>query len=103
MAKKRYEVSLIEQDAVVMMHAMHHRGLCMHKFHANHVCVGIALWDLHVGQRIECDGRFIEIQQVGKQCFDGCVFLAEGGFCPLKKGCAFGRYVDKEIANKVPC
>ena len=94
MAKVRYEVSLIEQEAVEAMEVLGKRGLCMHKFKADHITgVGITLGDLQVGDRITCDGKCIEIQKVGKQCFDGCVLVSEAAFCPLKKGCAFGCYV----------
>lgn len=66
-------------------------GLCTKKFHADIVTKDIDYAKLHVGEIMTIENTNIEIQRVGKPCFEECPI--ENKPCELSRNVAFGRIV----------
>ncbi|HWQ06888.1 MAG TPA: MOSC domain-containing protein [Feifaniaceae bacterium] len=67
-------------------------GLCTKKFAANIVTSGLDYTLLSVGTRLGAgDTCVLEIERIGKPCYDDCPIHRESAECPLPKNCAFAR------------
>ncbi len=67
-------------------------GLCLARFHADHVVSGAAEWQ--AGEYRTVGGVNYEVTITGKGCFPECGLLQRTGKkCPLADGVAFGKPV----------
>lgn len=82
-------VSLLSGEAERQIRAAD--GLCTDRFSANILTGGLDYAALHEGTRLKIGEVELEINRVGKPCFENCMLAKQGETCPLPKNCAFAR------------
>jgi hypothetical protein len=91
---RKFDVSIIRDQTEEAMAKMNYAGLCMKRFHADITMQKKEFDSLVVNELITVGNRKLKIVQLGKRCFDSCSLYVAGGYCPLKKNCAFGMWVE---------
>ncbi|BEP27884.1 MOSC domain-containing protein [Helicovermis profundi] len=69
-------------------------GLCINRFRENITIEEIEMDKLRDGQNIAIGSSLIEITNVRKKCFDNCILLEQGKYCPLIKNVRYAKIIN---------
>ncbi len=84
-------VSLLSGEAAEEIASL--GGLCTGRFMANIITRGLDYAVLETGVRLTIGACELEIDRVGKPCYEICTLVKNGERCPLPVNCAFARII----------
>ena len=87
------QVSLLASESVDKIRHHDVEGLCNGRFAENLTTTGLLLWELPVGTRLRIGETVQEVNQIGKECHDGCAIQKLVGQCVMPREGIFTRVI----------